>query len=153
VQGGLVRVLIPKLGAARATLLGIVCYMTGHLLFAFATQGWMMFAFTAVYALGGLAGPALQGSISGQVPPSEQGELQGALTSLISATGVVGPLLMTNLFAWFTRPQAPLYFPGMPFLAGAVLTLLALLVAVGPLRRLPAATALPEAGVGAPGGH
>ena len=104
-----------------------------------------MFAFTAVFALGGLAGPALQGSISGQVPPTEQGELQGALTSLISATGVVGPLLMTNLFAWFTRPQAPLYFPGMPFLVGAALTLLALLVAAGPLRRLPVVVARPVA--------
>ena len=145
VQGGLVRVAIPKLGAGRAVALGMVFYTIGFVLFAFASKGWMMFAFTAVFALGGLAGPALQGSISGQVPPTEQGELQGALTSLISATGVVGPLLMTNLFAWFTRPQAPLYFPGMPFLAGAALTLLALLVAAGPLRRLPVVVARPVA--------
>jgi len=149
VQGGLVRVLLPKLGTARATLLGLGFYMVGFVLFAFASQGWMMFAVTAVYALGGLAGPALQGSISGQVPPNEQGELQGALTSLISATGVVGPLLMTSLFAYFTRPAAPLYFPGMPFLVGAGLTGLALLVALGPLRRLPAAAPV----VPAPGAH
>jgi DHA1 family tetracycline resistance protein-like MFS transporter len=141
VQGGLVRVLIPKLGTARAIALGIACYLVGFVLFAFASKGWMMFAITAVYSLGGLAGPAMQGSISGQVPPSEQGELQGALTSLVSATGVVGPLVMTSLFAWFTRPAAPIYFPGMPFMAGAVLTLLALVVAAGPLRRLPAAVA------------
>ncbi|MVN76220.1 MFS transporter [Hymenobacter sp. HMF4947] len=137
VQGGLVRVAIPKLGIARAVAVGLVFYMIGFVLYAFASQGWMMFAVTGIYCLGGLAGPALQGSISGQVPPSEQGELQGALTSLVSATGVVGPLVMTNLFAWFTRPGAPLRFPGMPFLAGAVLTLVALLVAAGPLRRLP----------------
>jgi DHA1 family tetracycline resistance protein-like MFS transporter len=139
VQGGLVRVAIPKLGAAKAVALGLVCYIIGFVLFAFASRGWMMFAFTGVYCLGGLAGPALQGSISAQVPANEQGELQGALTSLISATGVVGPLAMTSLFAYFTRPQAPLYFPGMPFLVGAGLTLVALLVAAGPLRRLPAA--------------
>ena len=77
--------------------------------------------------------------------------MQGALTSLISATGVVGPLFMTSLFAYFTRPAAPLYFPGMPFLVGAGLTGLALLVALGPLRRLPATTALPAPG--APSGH
>ncbi len=151
VQGGLVRVLIPRLGAARAVTAGLVCYLIGFVLYAFASQGWMMFAITAIYCLGGLAGPAMQASISGQVPANEQGELQGALTSLISATGVVGPLLMTNLFAWFTRPQAPVYFPGMPFLVGAVLTLLALLVAAGPLRRLPAAPVTPAAG--APDGH
>jgi DHA1 family tetracycline resistance protein-like MFS transporter len=143
VQGGLVRVLIPRLGTARAVVAGLVCYLVGFVLYAFASQGWMMFAVTGIYCLGGLAGPALQGSISGQVPPNEQGELQGALTSLISATGVVGPLLMTNLFAWFTRPQAPLYFPGMPFLVGAGLTLLALLVAAGPLKRLPDAPVQP----------
>ena len=151
VQGGLVRVLIPRLGSARAVTAGLVCYLVGFVLYAFASQGWMMFAVTGIYCLGGLAGPALQASISGQVPANEQGELQGALTSLISATGIVGPLLMTNLFAWFTRPQAPMYFPGMPFLVGAGLTLLALLVAAGPLRRLPDAPA--PAVAGAPGGH
>jgi len=147
VQGGLVRVLLPKLGTARAIGIGMLCYLAGFILFAFASQGWMMFAITAVYSLGGLAGPAMQGSISGQVPASEQGELQGALTSLVSATGVVGPLIMTSLFAFFTSKAAPLYFPGMPFLAGAVLTLLALLVAAGPLRRLPAAVVPAVAGV------
>jgi DHA1 family tetracycline resistance protein-like MFS transporter len=150
VQGGLVRVAIPRLGAARAIVLGIACYLTGHLLFALATRGWMMFAITAVYALGGLAGPALQGAISAQVPPTEQGELQGTLTSLISATGVVGPLLMTTLFAYFTGPAAPVQLPGAPFLLGFVLSALALLVALKPLRRLPAATA-PLAP--APAGH
>ncbi|MDJ0364478.1 TCR/Tet family MFS transporter [Hymenobacter sp. H14-R3] len=152
VQGGLVRVAIPRLGAAKAVAVGLVCYIIGFVLYAFASRGWMMFAFTGVYCLGGLAGPALQGSISGQVPADEQGELQGALTSLISATGVVGPLAMTSLFAYFTRPQAPFYFPGMPFLVGAVLTLLALLVAAGPLRRLPAKAA-PLPAAGAPAGH
>jgi len=150
VQGGLVRAAIPRLGAARSMVIGLLCYITGFVLFAFASQGWMMFAFTAVYALGGLAGPAMQGAISGQVPPSEQGELQGTLTSLISATGVVGPVLMTSLFTFFTSKSAPVYFPGMPFMVGAGLTVVALLVAAGPLRRLPA-VALPPAG--AASGH
>jgi DHA1 family tetracycline resistance protein-like MFS transporter len=92
-------------------------------LFAFATQGWMMFAFCTIYCLGGIAGPAIQGIISSHVPSNEQGELQGALTSLMSATSIVGPLLMTNLFSFFTRPTTPIYFPGAPFLMGAVLFL------------------------------
>ena len=150
VQGGLVRVALPRLGAARAIVLGMVCYLTGHLLFALATRGWMMFAITAVYALGGLAGPAMQGAISSQVPPTEQGELQGTLTSLISATGVVGPLLMTSLFAYFTGPHAPAQLPGAPFLLGALLSLLALFIALGPLRRLGATAPLVAA---APAGH
>ena len=147
VQGGLVRVAIPKLGAARAIVIGLVCYSVGFVLFAFASKGWLMLAFLAPYCLGGLAGPALQGTISGQVPANEQGELQGSLTSLISATGVVGPLLMTHLFAFFTQPTAPVQFPGAPFLLAAVLTLVSVGLAVRSLRKHPpvAATSLPPA--------
>ena len=137
VQGGLVRVAIPRLGAARAIVIGLSCYAVGFVLFAFAAQGWQMLAFLAPYCLGGLAGPALQGTISSQVPATEQGELQGSLTSLISMTGVVGPLLMTHLFAYFTRPAAPVYFPGAPFLLGAALTLASVVLAVRSLRKHP----------------
>jgi DHA1 family tetracycline resistance protein-like MFS transporter len=123
VQGGLIRIAIPKLGQRKAVFTGLTFYVIGFTLFAFASRGWMMFAFMIPYALGGLAGPAVQGLISSQVPSNEQGELQGALASLASMTSIVGPLLMTNLFAYFTKPEAPVYFPGAPFLMGAVLTL------------------------------
>ncbi|WP_375419136.1 MFS transporter, partial [uncultured Hymenobacter sp.] len=146
VQGGLVRVAIPRLGTTRAILVGLLFYVVGFVLFAFATRGWMMYAFLVPYCLGGLSGPALQGLISAQVPPDEQGELQGGLTSLVSATGVVGPLLMTNLFAFFTRPGAPVRFPGAPFLLGAVLVLAAAVLAADALRRPSDPT--PAAGVG-----
>ena len=130
VQGGLIRIIIPKLGQKRSLYLGLALYSLGFVLFAFATEGWMMFAFLIPYCLGGIAGPALQGIISSQVPANEQGELQGALTSLMSATSIIGPLLMTQLFGYFTTTGAPVYFPGAPMLMGAVLTLLSLLLAM-----------------------
>ena len=142
VQGGLVRVAIPKLGPARAIAIGLLCYTVGFVLFAFASKGWMMLAFLAPYCLGGIAGPALQSTISGQVPANEQGELQGALTSMMSATGVVGPLLMTGLFRYFTKAGAPVYFPGAPFLLGAVLALASVVLAVRSLRKHPPAEAI-----------
>nr|WP_262507574.1 TCR/Tet family MFS transporter [Hymenobacter arizonensis] len=145
VQGGLVRIAIPKLGAARAIVIGLSCYTVGFVLFAFASKGWLMLVFLAPYCLGGLAGPALQGTISSQVPANEQGELQGSLTSLISATGVVGPLMMTYLFGYFTRPTAPVQFPGAPFLLGAVLTLVSVGLAVRSLRKHPPVDAGPLA--------
>ena len=129
VQGGLIRVINPKLGPRRSVYLGLALYSVGFMLFAFATKGWMMFAFLVPYCLGGIAGPALQGIISTQVPANEQGELQGGLTSLVSATSIVGPPLMTNLFAYFTATQAPVYFPGTPFLMGAVLTVISVFLA------------------------
>ncbi|MBO0357936.1 TCR/Tet family MFS transporter [Hymenobacter sp. BT186] len=130
VQGVLIRYLNPKLGATRSVLLGLGLYAIGFVLFAFAPTGWLMFAFLVPYCLGGIAGPALQGIMSGQVPPNEQGELQGALTSLVSLTAIVGPPLMTNLFSYFTGPSAPVQFPGAPFLTGGVLTVGSLLLAM-----------------------
>ncbi|MCY7410335.1 MAG: TCR/Tet family MFS transporter [Chitinophagales bacterium] len=130
VQGGLIRFAIPKLGQKRAVYLGLAFYTLGFLLFAFATQGWMMFVILVPYCLGGIAGPALQGIISSQVPANEQGELQGGLTSLVSVTTIIGPPVMANLFAAFTSDSAPIYFPGAAFLLGAILTFISLLLAM-----------------------
>jgi MFS transporter, DHA1 family, tetracycline resistance protein len=135
VQGGLVRAIIPWLGQARTVYVGLGLYSLGQLLFAVATKTWMVFAITIVYCLGGIAGPALQGIISTQVPPNEQGELQGALTSLVSLTSIIGPPLMTNTFAWFTRPRAPIYFPGAALLLGGILTSISAFMARSSLKR------------------
>lgn len=135
VQGGLSRIIIPKLGQQRSVYVGLLFSALGFALFAFATQSWMMFAFMGVYALGGIAGPSVQGIISGQVPANEQGEVQGALTSLTSTTSIIGPLIMTNLFAFFTAANAPVYFPGAPYLLGAVLTLISAILAWRGFRR------------------
>jgi DHA1 family tetracycline resistance protein-like MFS transporter len=121
VQGGLIRFINPRLGNERSVYVGLGLYSLGLLLFAFASQSWMMFAFLVPYCFGGIAGPALQSIISGNVPPNEQGELQGALTSLISVTSIIGPPVMTNLFAYFTDPHTSVQFAGAPFLLGAVL--------------------------------
>ena len=130
VQGGLIRVINPRLGAKRSVYAGLLLTMIGFILFALASQSWMMFAFLIPYCLGGIAGPALQGIMSNQVPVNEQGELQGALTSLMSATSIIGPPLMTGIFAHFTGNQNGFYFPGAPFLLAAFFTLLSLLFAL-----------------------
>ena len=135
VQGGLIRVVNPILGNERSIYIGLALNTLGLFLFAFASETWMMFAFLVPYCLGGIAGPALQAIISNHVPANEQGELQGALTSLISLTTIIGPLVMTNLFAYFTQPNTPVHFSGAPFLAGAILMLASAIVAYVVLRR------------------
>ena len=130
VQGGLIRIILPKLGQKRSIWIGLLLYSAGLLLFAFASEGWMMFAFLIPYCLGGIAGPALQGYMSNSVPANEQGELQGGLTSLVSLSSIFGPLLMTWSFYFFTKPGAPFQFPGAPFAIGAILMLLSALLAV-----------------------
>ena len=130
VQGGLIRLIIPKLGQERSIWIGLLLYAGGLLLFAFATKGWMMFAFLVPYCLGGIAGPALQGYMSNSVPANEQGELQGGLTSLMSVSSIFGPLLMTESFYFFTKPNSFFQFPGAPFVIGSILMLLSALLAI-----------------------
>jgi DHA1 family tetracycline resistance protein-like MFS transporter len=134
VQGVLIRYVNPKLGNEKSVYIGLGIYSLGMLLFAFANQSWMMFVFMIPYCLGGIAGPALQAILAGHVPRNEQGELQGALTSMISLTSIIGPLAMTNLFWWFTRPGTPIHFSGAPFLLGSILLLISALIAYSVLK-------------------
>jgi DHA1 family tetracycline resistance protein-like MFS transporter len=129
VQGVLMRYIHPALGQIRSIYVGLFLYAIGLALFAFATEGWMMYVFLIPYCLGGIAGPSLQGIMTGQVPSNEQGELQGALTSLISLTSVIGPLMMSDLFYYFSKDTAPIYFPGAAMMTGAVLMLIAAVLA------------------------
>jgi DHA1 family tetracycline resistance protein-like MFS transporter len=135
VQGGLIRIINPKIGNEKCIFVGLVLYTLALLLFAFASQSWMMFVFLIPYCLGGITGPSLQSIISRNVPQNEQGELQGSLTSLMSVTAIIGPLLMTNLFTWFTRPAAPIQFAGAPFLAGAALMMISVFIAANSLKK------------------
>lgn len=135
VQGGLTRVVNPKIGNERSIYLGLSLYTLGLVLFAFATQGWMMFAFLVPYCLGGICGPSLQSVISSHAPANEQGELQGALTSLMSLTAIFGPMIMNNTFAYFTTDKAPFHFPGIHFFIGALCMLVSILITYRVLSR------------------
>lgn len=130
VQGGLIRYINPWLGQKRSVYWGLILYCIGLSCFAFANQSWMMYAALIPYCLSGICGPALQGIMSAQVPGSEQGELQGALTSLVSLTSIIGPVMMTNVFARFTADDAPFYFPGAAFLLGAIFCFMSLFFAL-----------------------
>jgi MFS transporter, DHA1 family, tetracycline resistance protein len=134
--GGLTRIMIPRLGEVRSVYFGLIAGALGFAGFAFATQGWMMYAILPVFALMALTMPAINAMMSRIVSPSEQGELQGALASMGSLTSVAAPPFMSNLFAYFTGPQAPVHFPGAAF-AAASLCLIAAVVLfslVGPRR-------------------
>lgn len=135
VQAGLIRIINPKLGNEKSIFVGLVLYTISLFLFAFASQSWMMFIFLIPYCLGGITGPSLRSIISRNVPPNEQGELQGSLTSLMSVTSIIGPLLMTNLFTWFTGPAATIQFAGAPFLVGAILMMISAFIAINSLKK------------------
>jgi len=128
VYGGLVRVVIPKIGETAAVYLGLVCGAVGFAGYAFATESWEMFAWMVPFALMGFVMPALNAIMSKMVGPTEQGELQGALACIGSLTSIAAPPLLTNLFAYFSSGRAPVYFPGAAFFAASVCLVLAALV-------------------------
>ena len=129
VQGGLIRWINPKLGNEKSIYVGMALYTVGMFLFATATQSWMLFVFLIPYCLGGIAGPAMQAVISEQVPANEQGEIQGTMSSLMSASAIIGPPMMSTVFYFFTHSEAPFKFPGAPFVLGGLLMLLSTIVA------------------------
>ena len=134
VQGFLIRYTTPYFGQKKSVFIGLAFYTLGLTLFGFASTSWMMFLYLVPYCLGGIAGPALQGIISNQVDANQQGELQGALASLMSLTSIIGPPLMTNLFAMSIKPNASFYLPGIPFFTGAIFMLVSLFLAWKTLR-------------------
>jgi DHA1 family tetracycline resistance protein-like MFS transporter len=134
VQGGLARKLIPILGEKGSWLAGVGLAILAYLGYGLATQGWMIYAIISVASLGAIAGPAGQALLSKAVRPDEQGELQGALTSLQCVAQVAGPLIATQFFRYFIGPAAPAYVPGASFLFGALLCVIGLALSARALR-------------------
>jgi len=123
-QGWLTRALIPRVGGERrSALLGLAAATCGYLTFALASRGWMLFAGLTTWLLVGLVYPSMNALMSRRVAKEAQGELQGAVSSLQSLSAIVGPPLMTQLFARFSASGARWYFPGAPYATSAVCTL------------------------------
>ncbi len=135
VQAVLIRWAIPKMGAYRAGILGMVAIIIGFCGYAFSVQGWQLYPWLVVAALSGFVSPAFQSIMTSQIPANAQGELQGSLSSMNSITAIIGPLLMTQLFAAFTDEQSSIYFPGVSFFAAAILSLTCLLIFVPVVRK------------------
>ncbi len=130
VQGGLIRVVMPRFGERRVLVGALVMSVTGFVGFGLVTQGWMVFPVILPFALGGLAGPSVQALLTREVGPSEQGELQGSLTSLASVAAIIGPPLGTQLVFWFGTNDARFHLPGAPFFAAGFCNLVGLVLAL-----------------------
>lgn len=139
VQGGLVRPIIARIGERKAIVVGTTISSVAFLCYGLASEGWMLPLIIIFGSLGGITGPAIQSIIAGEVDSSEQGKVQGALTSLMSLTNIFAPLIFTaGLFSYFTSEEALVSLPGSPFLVGSLLIFIAMLVVVSVFKRHPA---------------
>src|SRR5690606_22735368 len=129
VQAGLLRIIIPKLGLSKSILTALFLLAVALPVIGLVSSSGMLFAASLLYVCGGIGGPALQSLISNLTPPNEQGQNQGGIASIVSLTAIIGPLMMSSLFAYFTRQNTPLYLPGAPFIMGGILALSALIIA------------------------
>ncbi len=135
VQGGLTGIVIARIGPARTVLLGFALSAPAYFLFAFAPSGGFMIAGILFGALGGLTFPALQQMMSERTAEDAQGELQGAIASMVSITSIIGPLIMTATFGTFADREG-MYFPGAPYLLAAAFVFVSVSLAVWNIRRI-----------------
>ena len=135
VQGAAIGPIVRHLGERRALLLGLGCGAAGFLIFGLAPTGPLSWLGIPVMALWGVSGAALQALTTQLVTPEQQGQLQGATTSVQSVSQLLGPFLFTLTFAYFIGAQAPVKLPGAPFLLAAALLLLAFVIAMRTLAR------------------
>lgn len=136
VQAGLLRIIIPKFGPSKSIIIGLVLYSIALPFIATINSETLLMIAFIPYVLGGIAGPAMQALISAEVPSSEQGQIQGGLTSVISLTAILGPPIMTFLFSYFTSENTSLYFPGMPFMFAMLLVLISLILALKNFKKI-----------------
>ena len=126
VQGFLIRPAIKYLGERGTIIYGLLFDILAFGFLSLVSSGTVALFFIPVAALAGIVSPALQGLMSQAVGDDQQGELQGALTSLSALAMIISPMLMTTTFAAFTAETAPFYMPGAPFLLALILTLIAI---------------------------
>ena len=130
VQAWLIRHMLARYGTQRTAYIGLVLTIASFVGYALVPFGWMMYGIIVFGAAQGFIGPSVQSLMSSRIPADAQGELQGALGSMASLVSILSPPFMTQTFAYFSAANAPIYFPGAPFLAAALFTLLALLALV-----------------------
>ena len=129
VQGAAIGPIVKRFGERRALLLGLAFGAIGFLIFGVAPTGPWFWLGIPVMALWGVSGAATQALMTRMVAPDQQGQLQGATSSVQSLSQLLGPFVFTLTFAYFIGDTAPLKLPGAPFLLAAALLVLAAVVA------------------------
>ncbi len=153
VQGGLIRIIIPKIGMYWAAILGVSSAVIAYMMMGSANKGWIIYAAGPFAAFAGLYGPALTNMMSTRISESEQGELQGIIGAAQGLALMIGPFAMSGMFWYFgdstqrelrgietfpmnftrmaehifTASPVP-YIPGAPFLLAGGLALICLVL-------------------------
>jgi DHA1 family tetracycline resistance protein-like MFS transporter len=140
VQGVLTGAAIARFGAKTTCVIGFLYAIPAYSLFAFAPGSWAMVLGIVLGSFAGLTFPAMQQLMTERTAHDAQGELQGAIASMMSLTSIIGPLVMTGLFGAFADDKG-LFFPGAPFALSVAILVAAFGALVWNLGRIEAAAA------------
>lgn len=117
-QGVLSGRMIARFGAVKTATVSLAFAVPSFLILAFAPSTLAVVIGMVIGAVPGMCFPAMQQLMSPRIAEDAQGELQGAIASTISLTAIIGPPVMTGVFAAFADSRGP-FFPGAPFVLAA----------------------------------
>lgn len=120
VQAGLVGWFVKRMGEQKTLLIGLFCGILGFAIYGIAPSTPIFWLGIPLSALWGLAGPSVQSMMSKKVGPNEQGQLQGANSSLMGIAELIGPGVFTLTFAFFIQSDSKWHLPGASFLLAAL---------------------------------
>lgn len=138
VMGVVIRKVVPRFGERKSVLIGVPIIIVGYFLYGLCSQGWMMLTVVVFASFGSISVPSLQSIAASSVPPSEQGTVQGTMTSLMSLTAIIAPIISSQSFAFFTQEKAPFLLPGAPFFISVIFLVTALVLILRLFSHLPA---------------
>lgn len=134
VQGVLTGPAITRFGEKRTAFISLMFGIPAYICFAFAPSSAFVYVGIVIGAASGFAFPAIQQMMSTRIDEDAQGELQGAVASVISLTSIFGPVMMTAIFGAYADKQG-YYFPGAPFLVGTALMGISVIIYAITVRR------------------
>ena len=99
--------IMPRLGERRAMVAGLLISSVAMVCYGLASEGWMMLTVVVVGSVGGIATPAAQSLVAGQVPSSEQGSVQGTITLRVAPVDDQDEVLAGGLTCewWSNNPD------------------------------------------------
>lgn len=122
-QAVLVKPVVTRLGERITMLIGLLCGAAGMAIFGMAETGRLFLSGIPFIAAWGLAPAAAQSMMTRQVNISEQGQLQGALTSLASVASLLGPEFFTLIYAQSFRKESAWSLPGAAWMLSVFMLL------------------------------
>jgi DHA1 family tetracycline resistance protein-like MFS transporter len=121
VQAGLVGPVVKALGERRALMFGLAGGIAGFMVMGLAETGLVFSLGIPLLALWGIANPAISSLMTRHVAATEQGQLQGANSSIQGIANLVGPFVFTLTFAWSIGGGRDAHMPGAVFILAAAM--------------------------------